>query len=136
MPNRFYLSTRKDRSAQAIRLLETLKAQGWECTFDWTHQSNIGPDRYADTALAEIAAVREADVLLSTAARRLWTIWHNASTELLVSQGSPQVPARDGSERAPCLTEMLDAMIFSVERSLWRVRALHCGEEHQDRGGP
>jgi hypothetical protein len=58
MPNRFYLSTRKDRSAQAVVLLEALEAQGWERTLDWTDQNNVGPDGYADTALAEIAAVR------------------------------------------------------------------------------
>jgi nucleoside 2-deoxyribosyltransferase len=64
MPNRFYLSTRKDCSAQAVVLVEALEAQGWERTLDWTDQNNVGPDGYADTALAEIAAVREADVLV------------------------------------------------------------------------
>jgi nucleoside 2-deoxyribosyltransferase len=64
MPNRFYLSTRKDRGAQALALLEALKAQGWERTFDWINRSDVGPDNYADTALAEIAAVQEADVLI------------------------------------------------------------------------
>jgi nucleoside 2-deoxyribosyltransferase len=64
MPNRFYLSTRKDRSAQAAVLLDALKAQGWERTLDWTDQGNVGPDGYAGTAVAEIAAVREADVLV------------------------------------------------------------------------
>lgn len=65
MPNRFYLSTRKDRSAQATRLLEALKAKGWERTLDWTDQGDVGPHRYAATALAEIAAVREADVVIA-----------------------------------------------------------------------
>jgi hypothetical protein len=64
MPNRFYLSTRKDPSGQAVALLEALKARGWKRTFDWTNHSNVGPDGYADTALAEIAAVREAGVLI------------------------------------------------------------------------
>jgi nucleoside 2-deoxyribosyltransferase len=64
MPSRFYLSTRKDRSGQAAVLLEALKATGWERTLDWTDQNDSGPDGYADTALAEIAAVREADVLV------------------------------------------------------------------------
>src|SRR6266849_672581 len=64
MGNRFYLSMRKDRSAQAGVLLEALKAKGWERTLDWTDQSDIGPEGYAVTALAEIAAVREADVLV------------------------------------------------------------------------
>jgi nucleoside 2-deoxyribosyltransferase len=64
MPNRFYLSTRKDRSGQAAALLEALKAKGWQRTLDWADQGNVGPDGYADTALTEIAAVREADVLV------------------------------------------------------------------------
>src|SRR6266853_2024786 len=64
MPNRFYLSTRKDRSAQAAGLLRALKAKGWERTLDWTDQNDVGPDGYADAALAEIAAVQEADVLI------------------------------------------------------------------------
>src|SRR5437868_2356836 len=64
MPKRFYLSTRKDHSAQAVVLLEALRGQGWERTLDWTAQNNVGPDGYADTALAEIAAVRGADVLV------------------------------------------------------------------------
>jgi nucleoside 2-deoxyribosyltransferase len=64
MPRRFYLSTRKDRSGQAAVLLEALKANGWECTLDWTDPKDRDPDGYADTASAEIAAVREADVLV------------------------------------------------------------------------
>jgi nucleoside 2-deoxyribosyltransferase len=64
MPNCFYLSTRKDGSAQAGALLEALKALGWERTLDWTDRNDVGPEGYADTALAEIEAVREADVLV------------------------------------------------------------------------
>lgn len=64
MPKRFYLSTRKDRGAQAVVVLEALEAQGWERTLDWTAQNSVGPDGYAAIALAEIAAVREADVLV------------------------------------------------------------------------
>jgi hypothetical protein len=40
-----------------------LKAHGWERTFDWTDQ-DYGPERYADVALAELAGVRDADVLI------------------------------------------------------------------------
>lgn len=47
-----------------MTLLEALKAQGWERTFDWAEQKNVDSGGYADTALAEIAAVREADVLV------------------------------------------------------------------------
>ncbi len=64
MPNRFYLSTRKDRATQASVLLEALKVNGWERTLDWTTEEIVGPEGYAHTALAEIAAVRDADVLL------------------------------------------------------------------------
>jgi nucleoside 2-deoxyribosyltransferase len=65
MPRRFYLSTRKDRSAQATALLAALNARGWERTLDWTEQNNGGPDGYADAALAEIAAIRQAHVLIA-----------------------------------------------------------------------
>jgi nucleoside 2-deoxyribosyltransferase len=64
MSKRFYLSTQKDRASQAEALLEALKAEGWERTFDWVGQGNIGPDRYADTATAELQGVREADVVI------------------------------------------------------------------------
>lgn len=63
MQKRFYLSTRKDRSAQAAALLEALKVQGWERTYVWTDK-DISPDGYADIASAELAGVRQADVLL------------------------------------------------------------------------
>jgi nucleoside 2-deoxyribosyltransferase len=64
MPKRFYLATRKDRSARAAPLLEALKAYGWERTHVWTDQDDTSPDGYAKIALAELAGVREADVLI------------------------------------------------------------------------
>jgi nucleoside 2-deoxyribosyltransferase len=64
MPSRFYLSTRIDRNTHAIGLLDALKAQGWERTLDWSDQRSVSPDEYSDIAVAEIAAVREADVLV------------------------------------------------------------------------
>ena len=64
MSKRFYLSTRKDRIAEAAALLEALKRHGWEQTFDWADQNREGPREYADIALAELAGVREADVLI------------------------------------------------------------------------
>ncbi len=64
MPKRFYLATRKDLSAQAAALLEALKAQGWERTLVWSDQNEAGTDGYAEIALAELAGVREADVLV------------------------------------------------------------------------
>jgi hypothetical protein len=65
MRKRYYLSTRKDRSAEASLLLEALKAEGWERTLDWTVQGNVGVEQYATTAAAEIEAVRDADVLIA-----------------------------------------------------------------------
>jgi nucleoside 2-deoxyribosyltransferase len=64
MPKRFYLSTRKDRSAEGATLTEALKALGWECTFDWSALQNTSPARYPEIARAEIAGVRDADILL------------------------------------------------------------------------
>jgi nucleoside 2-deoxyribosyltransferase len=63
-PRRFYLATRIDRSAQAAPLLEALTAQGWVRTFVWTGEE-IDPDRHADTALKELAGVREADIVIA-----------------------------------------------------------------------
>jgi nucleoside 2-deoxyribosyltransferase len=64
MPKRFYVSSRKDRSAHADALSETLKARGWERTFVWTDQGVSSPEAHASTAEAELAGVREADVLI------------------------------------------------------------------------
>lgn len=64
MPKRFYLATRKDRSAEAAPLLEALMTGGWERTYAWTDHDLGGPDGYAKIALTELAGVREADVLI------------------------------------------------------------------------
>lgn len=64
MPKRFYLATRKDRSKQAEPLLEALKAQGWERTFEWTAQDETSTDGYGEVAQNELAGVRDADVLI------------------------------------------------------------------------
>jgi len=64
MRKRFYLSTRKDRGAESADLLQALKAAGWECTYDWTAQNDASPNPYPDIARAEIAAVRDADVIV------------------------------------------------------------------------
>jgi hypothetical protein len=64
MAKRYYLSTRKDRSTRATPIVEALKARGWERTFVWKDEGGSSPDGYAETALAEIAGVREADVLI------------------------------------------------------------------------
>ena len=64
MAKRFYLSTRKDRGTQVTHLVKALNAQRWQRTFDWSKQESLEPDRCAELALAEIEAVREADVLI------------------------------------------------------------------------
>jgi nucleoside 2-deoxyribosyltransferase len=64
MRKRFYLSTRKDRSEQATALSDALAAEGWKRTFDWSAACEITADRYPEIALAEIGAVREAEVLI------------------------------------------------------------------------
>ena len=64
MPKQFYLSTRKDRLDQAASLLDALKTHGWKQTFAWTDQDSHNPSGYSDIAQAELAGVREADVLI------------------------------------------------------------------------
>lgn len=64
MPKRFYLATRKDRSEQAAPLLEALKAQGWECTFEWAAQDSSSIEGYRELAVKELAGIQEADVLI------------------------------------------------------------------------
>jgi nucleoside 2-deoxyribosyltransferase len=65
MPKRFYLATRKDRSEQAVALLEALKAQGWERTFTWTALDGASTEGHGEIALKELAGVLEADVLIA-----------------------------------------------------------------------
>lgn len=64
MLKQFYLSTRKDRLDLAAPLLNALKANGWKQTFAWTDQDSKNPAGYADIAKAELAGVREADVVI------------------------------------------------------------------------
>ena len=64
MPKHFYLSTRKDRLDQAAPLLDALRANGWKQSFAWTDQDVHNPGEYADIAQAELAGVRDADVLI------------------------------------------------------------------------
>src|SRR5271166_1321617 len=64
MPKHFYLSTKKDRLDQATPLLDALKANGWKQTFAWSDRGTQSHSGYADVALAELAGVREADVLI------------------------------------------------------------------------
>lgn len=64
MQKAFYLSTRKDRLDQATALLDALKAHGWKQTFAWSDQTTQNHSDYADIAQAELAGVRQADVLI------------------------------------------------------------------------
>jgi nucleoside 2-deoxyribosyltransferase len=61
MERRFYLSTQKDRNAEATPLLEALKEKGWERTFDWAKREET---EYANLAIAEIAGIQNADVVI------------------------------------------------------------------------
>jgi len=61
---KFYLATRKDRSAEAKGLLEELKTRGWERTFTWTGEDITSPQEYSELALAELKGVRDADLLI------------------------------------------------------------------------
>lgn len=64
IPKCFNLSTGKDRRAEGAALTKALKALGWECSFSWTALQDANPDQYPEIAKAEIAGVRDADVLL------------------------------------------------------------------------
>jgi nucleoside 2-deoxyribosyltransferase len=65
MAKRFYVSSRKDRSAQADALSEELVAIGWERTYEWTPQDGEGSDGHAKLAVKELKGVRDADVLIA-----------------------------------------------------------------------
>jgi len=60
----FYLATRKDRAAEADRLVQALNAQGWHRTYTWNSETVATPEEYARVAVAELDGVREADVLV------------------------------------------------------------------------
>jgi len=64
MAKRFFLSTQKDRSAQADALSEELETYGWKRTFAWTGEDGTGSGGHAAIAMAELQGVREADVLV------------------------------------------------------------------------
>src|SRR5207245_10391381 len=60
----FYFSTAKNRLDQAASLLDALRAAGWKQTFAWTSQDANNSAEYAEIAKAELAGVRDADVLI------------------------------------------------------------------------
>ncbi len=64
MGKRFYISSQKDRSAQANALAKELKVHGWERTYTWTAHDGEGPDGHAKVALLELEGVQKADVVI------------------------------------------------------------------------
>lgn len=64
VPKRFYIATRKDRSAEADALSEALTAEGWERTFAWGGREGSDPEQYAAIARSELDGVAKADVLV------------------------------------------------------------------------
>ena len=64
MQKKFYLATQKNRLDEAAPLLEALEANGWKRTFAWTNQDSHDSAGNAGIAQAELAGVREADVLI------------------------------------------------------------------------
>jgi nucleoside 2-deoxyribosyltransferase len=62
-PRRFYLASRKDRSRECDVLQATLEAAGWKRTYAWT-DAQLDAEHYAAVASAELAGVREANVLV------------------------------------------------------------------------
>lgn len=64
MAKHFYLATRKDRGAEATRLLRALKSHGWERTYAWVTGDEATIERLSEIALKELKGVEEADALI------------------------------------------------------------------------
>jgi len=64
MNKRYYLSTQKDRNAEAAPLLEALEVRGWKRTFDWANLGASAESDYASLAVAEIAGIHDSDVVI------------------------------------------------------------------------
>jgi nucleoside 2-deoxyribosyltransferase len=64
VPKRYFISTRKDRAAQATELENALKDHGWHRTYEWSEQDGEGHDAHAKLAAAELEGVGAADVLI------------------------------------------------------------------------
>lgn len=64
MTRRFYISTRKDRSAEGEALSHALIEHGWVCTFNWGSLAEPNPLDLERIALDEIEGVRQSDVLI------------------------------------------------------------------------
>ena len=64
MPKRFFVSARKDRSAEADALSIELKRRGWHRTYEWNPLDGETLEELAKFAIAEMDGVRKADVLI------------------------------------------------------------------------
>ena len=61
---RFFVSARKDRSAEADALSTELKRRGWERTYEWNALDGEALEELAKFAIAEMDGVSKADVLI------------------------------------------------------------------------
>src|SRR6267143_5284324 len=64
MPKRFFVSARKDRSAEADALSTELKRRVWQRTYEWNALDGETLEELAKFAIAEMDGVRKADVLI------------------------------------------------------------------------
>jgi len=64
MPKRFFVSSRKDRNAEADALSAELTKHGWERTYAWKALDSETPEDLAKFAVAELEGVRNADFLI------------------------------------------------------------------------
>lgn len=62
---RFFVSSRKDRSARADALSKELEKHGWQRTFAWKPEDGEGPEGNAAIAKAELDGVLQADILIA-----------------------------------------------------------------------
>tara|TARA_Y100000034_G_scaffold136791_1_gene215803 strand:- start:1470 stop:1868 length:399 start_codon:yes stop_codon:yes gene_type:complete len=63
---RFYIASRLADELYAKEIASVLKGRGHEQTYDWTAHGSMqhSPDKWADTAAAELAGVAAADVVV------------------------------------------------------------------------
>ncbi len=64
MAKRFFLSTRKDRAAEADAISASLEKRGWKRTFAWAVVDGGDAAGRTGMALADLQGVRDADVLI------------------------------------------------------------------------
>lgn len=64
MAQKFYLSTKKDRSEEGGVISRALVERGWTCTFDWTSLSDSASQDFVTLARLEIDGIRKADVVI------------------------------------------------------------------------